>query len=111
VGRELYILKPQPGREMCDFCAGSPTVKLYACRNFMIPQTKHLAFAHESIGGWSACEKCSLLIDEGRWFTLTDRALRRFLKINRIPPGEGAEIRKLLTELHQLFREHVIKEV
>lgn len=109
--REVYVLRPLLGTEVCDFCTSSPTVKLYACRNFMIPQTKQMAFAHQSVGAWSACERCSILIDEGRWFALTDRALRRFVKIHRVPPGEEADIRTLLSEIHQLFKAHMIKEV
>ena len=35
--RDIYILKPLLGTEVCDFCAASPTVRLYACKNFLIP--------------------------------------------------------------------------
>jgi hypothetical protein len=49
-----------PGREMCDFCSASSTARLYACWNFIMPRTKHAAFRYESIGAWSAFDRCAI---------------------------------------------------
>ena len=110
MARQVLVLEPQPGREICDFCATSATGRLYACRNFVIPRTKHAVFQHESIGAWSACDRCAVLIDAGHWSQLTDRALRRFARIYGVPRSEWADVREQLAEIHQLFKEHMIKE-
>jgi len=95
---------------MCDFCGTSPTIRLHACRNFVVPRTKHAVFQHESIGAWSACDRCAVLIDAGHWSQLTDRALRRFTNRYGVPKDEWREVREQLAEIHQLFKEHMIKE-
>jgi len=111
MARQVFAIQPLPGREMCDFCGTSPTARLYACRNFVVPRTKHAVFQHESIGAWAACERCALLIDAGHWTQLTERALRRFVRIHSVPPSKWQEIREQLAEVHQLFKKHIIKEV
>lgn len=107
---QIFVFEPPPGREMCDFCSASPTTRLYACRNFVIPRTGHAVFLHESIGAWAACDRCAVLIDAGHWSHLTDRALRRFTNKHGVPRHEQFEVREQLAEVHQLFREHMIKE-
>ena len=109
--RQVFILEPLPGREICDFCCTSPTARLYACRNFVVPRTKHAVFQHESIGAWSACDRCAVLIDAGRWSQLADRALRRFVHKYGVSNDGWFEVREQLAEIHQLFKEHMIKEV
>ena len=108
--RQVFVLDASPGREVCGFCSTSPTARLYACRNFIIPRTKNAAFQHESIGAWSACDRCAVLIGAGRWSLLTDRALRRFMRKYGVPQPEQNEVREQLAEIHQLFKEHMIKE-
>jgi hypothetical protein len=108
--RQVLVIEPEPGREVCDFCCTSPTARLYACRNFVVPRTKHAVFQHESIGAWSACDRCAVLIDAGHWTQLTDRAMRRFATRFGVPKDEWAEVREQLAEIHQLFKEHMIKE-
>lgn len=111
MARQVFVVQPQPGREMCDFCCTSPTARLYACRNFVVPRTKHTVFQHESIGAWAACDRCAVLIDAGHWSQLTDRAVRRFMKKYAVPKDQWREVREQLAEIHQLFKEHMIKEV
>jgi hypothetical protein len=41
---------------------------------------------------------------------LTDRAFRRFCKKHGVPRYEGLEVREQLREIHQLFKDHVIRE-
>ena len=77
---------------------------------FVVPRTKHAVFQHESIGAWSACDRCAVLIDAGRWSLLTDRALRRFANRYCVPKDEWREVREQLAEIHQLFKEHMIKK-
>lgn len=108
---QVFTFDAPLGREMCDFCSASPTARLYACRNFIVPRTKHAVFQHESIGAWSACDRCAVLIDAGRWSLLTDRALRRFANRYCVPKDEWREVREQLGEIHQLFKEHMIKDV
>jgi hypothetical protein len=110
MARQVFTLQPLPGREICDFCCTSPTARLYACRNFVVPRTKYAVFQHESIGAWSACDRCVLLIDAGHWSQLTDRAFRRFCKKHGASRYEEFEVRQQLAEIHQLFKEHMITE-
>jgi hypothetical protein len=109
--RQIFFILPQPDREMCDFCSASPTSRLYACRNFVVPRTKHAVFQHESIGAWAACDRCAMLIDAGQWSQLTDRAARRFMKKYGVRKDEWREVHEQLAEIHQLFKEHMIAEV
>ena len=44
----VFQIVPEPGQEVCDFCASAPQWKVYSCRNFVVPWTKRPAFAHES---------------------------------------------------------------
>jgi len=110
MARQVFVLDAPPGREVCDFCSSSPTSRLYACRNFIIPRTKHAVFQHESIGAWAACDRCALLINAGDWSQLTGRAFRRFRKKYGVPRYEEFEVREQFREIHQLFKEHMIKE-
>jgi hypothetical protein len=110
MSRQVFALDALPGREVCDFCSSSPTSRFYACRNFIVPRTKHAVFQHESIGAWSACDRCAVLIDAGHWSQLTNRALRRFANRYGLPKDEWRGVREQLGEIHQLFKEHMIKE-
>jgi hypothetical protein len=107
----VFTIDAPSGREVCDFCSSSPTSRLFACRNFIIPRTKSAVFRHESIGAWAACDRCAVLIDAGHWAQLTDRAFRRFRKKHGVPRYEELEVREQFREIHQLFKEHMIKEV
>jgi hypothetical protein len=111
MARQVFVVQPEPGREMCDFCCTSPTARLYACRNFVVPRTKHAVFRHESIGAWAACDRCAVLIGAGHWSQLTDRAVYRFMKKYGVPKDDWREVREQLAEIHQLFKERMIKEV
>jgi hypothetical protein len=104
------IVEPFPGREMCNFCSERPTTQLYACKNFLIPRNKTALFQHESVGAWAACARCAELIDGRRWAELTDRALTNFIKQHGIPRYAQFDVREQFREIHQLFREHLVKE-
>ena len=104
-----HVFTPPPGTEMCDFCSASPTHKLYPCRNFVVPRNEHTVF-HGSVGAWSACERCAVLIDAGRWSQLTDRSVRKFARVHGVPRNEWGEIRQQLSEIHSLFCQHMIRE-
>jgi len=101
---------PQPGKEICDFCVSAPKFKVYACCNFVIPWTKRTVFEHEPIGEWAACHKCSEMIDADRWAELTERALRKFVKKHSVPGCDQQLVWEQLGQIHQLFREHMIRE-
>ena len=106
----VFQIVPEPGQEVCDFCASAPQWKVYSCRNFVIPWRKHAAFAHESIGGWAACQKCAETIDGDRWSDLTDRALRKFIQRHGVSRHDQPHVREQLRQVYQLFREHMSKE-
>jgi len=67
-------------------------------------------FQHESVGGWVACGKCAELIDRGRWAELTDRAFTNFLKKHCVPRYSHFDVREQFREIHQLFKENLVKE-
>jgi hypothetical protein len=71
---------------------------------------KHAMFGHESIGAWAACEQCARLVDEVRWSELTERALAHFKMIHGYTAHEEPYFRERFREIHQLFRENLIKE-
>jgi hypothetical protein len=107
---EIFTISPFPGRESCDFCSERPPTQIYACKNFLVPRTKTATFEHESIGAWAACSKCAELIDGGRWTELTDRAFTNFLKQHCVPRYSHFDVREQFREIHQLFRENLVKE-
>jgi len=100
-----------PSGYECDFCSSRPVLKIFSCRNFLIPWTKTWAFQHESNGGWAACRTCAELIDTGQWQELSNRALRAFVElhglVNRL---DEPLLRQQFRELHHLFREHMTLE-
>jgi len=49
MARQVFVFDAPPGREVCDFCSASPTARLYACRNFIIPRTKSAVFQHSRL--------------------------------------------------------------
>jgi hypothetical protein len=61
-------------------------------------------------GAWAACARCAGLIDGRRWAELTDRAFTNFIKQNGVPRYAQFDVREQFREIHQLFREHLIKE-
>jgi hypothetical protein len=106
----VFHLVPQGGDE-CDFCSSRPVFKIFSCQNFIVPWTKTWVFQHESVGGWAACRKCAELIDAGRWSELSDRAFVKFAKAHGgIPRYDQQPLKQQFRELHNLFREHMIRE-
>ncbi len=108
--KEIFKVEPEPGRECCDFCCVESVHKVFASTNFVIPDMGP-AFTHESIGAWAACEECARLIDKGCWSELTERALAHFKKIEGYSRDEEPFFRDKFQQIHQLFRDHMIKEV
>jgi hypothetical protein len=105
---EIFTISPLPDHEVCDFCTAEPIHKLYACRNFM--WLKRAMFPHESIGPWAACEICAGLVDAGRWIELTERALQQFKKTHGYSREEEQYFREQFRELHELFKDNMVKE-
>jgi len=95
---------------MCDFCSERPTTQIYACKNFLIPRTKTALFQHESVGAWAACQACAELINGERWAELTERAFTNFLKQDCVARYAHFDVREQFREIHQLFRENLVKE-
>jgi hypothetical protein len=54
--------------------------------------------------------RCAELIDAGRWAELTDRALTNFIKQRGVPRYAQFDVREQFREIHQLFRENLVKE-
>jgi len=111
MARQVFVFDAPPGREVCDFCSASPTARLYACRNFIIPRTKSAVFQHSRLEHGLRVIACAVLIDTGHWSQLTDRAFRRFCKKHGVSRYEEFEVREQFREIHQLFKEHMVKEV
>ena len=105
---ETFHRIPEPGGEVCDFCTGGPIDKLYSCRNFI--WNKRAIFVHESIGAWAACRDCAELIDRDAWSSLTERALQCFAREHAVARYDLPAVREQLREIHQLFRQHMIRE-
>jgi hypothetical protein len=63
------------------------------------------------VGSWAACRKCAELVDKSRWSDLTDRAFRKFAQRHGLSRYEGLPLRQQFRDLHQLFREHMIREL
>jgi hypothetical protein len=76
VGHTVPVL----GQACCDFCASPSIVKLYKCANFVF--NGRTVFQRGSVGAWAARSRCAQLVDEDRWFELSDRAFRRFAKLH-----------------------------
>lgn len=107
---EIFTILRFPGRKTCDFCSECPTTHIYPCKNFVVPRFGTSVFQHESIGGWAACSKCAELIDAGRRAELTDRAFTNFLKQHCVPRYAHFDVREQFREIHQLFKENLVKE-
>jgi hypothetical protein len=110
MARQVLTFDAPAGREVCDFCHSSPTTRLYACRNFLVPRTKQAVFQHVPIGAWSACTRCAAFIEAGHWSALTERSLRHFMQKHGLPRYAQFEIREQLADIHQLFKENMIRE-
>jgi len=98
------------GGDHCDFCCSSPIAKFYNCANFESSGRAVFAFG-SAVGSWAACRKCAELVDKGRWSDLTDRAFRKFAQRHGLSRYEGLPLRQQFRDLHQLFREHMIREL
>jgi hypothetical protein len=105
---EIIAIEPFPGRECCDFCCVESPHKIFACKNFVIPDLGLVS--HESIGAWAACKEFAQFVDEGRWSELTERALVHFKRIHGYSADEEPYFRERFREIHQLFRENLVKE-
>ena len=105
---EIIAIEPFPGRECCDFCCVESTHKIFACKNFVIPDLGPVS--HESFGAWAACEECARLVDGGKWSELTERALAQFKRIHGYSACEEPFFRERFREIHQLFKQNMVRE-
>ena len=96
------------GGEHCDFCRGPSIFKVYRCSNFEC--CGRPVFASAPTGSWACCRTCSELVDGNRWNRLTQRALRKFLRVHRVPRQEVPTLLAQFIEIHRLFAEHLLKE-
>ena len=78
-------LEPIPGREICDFCAYPQRFKVFAAYEF---DYVRLDIIHRRDHGWAGCRECARLVDQEQWNALTDRAVKRFVWANRVPPED-----------------------
>jgi hypothetical protein len=62
-------------------------------------------------GMWTACRKCSELVDAEKWSTLADRAVRKFVKRHVVPNHEVPVLWAQFTEVVKQFAEHRKREV
>ena len=53
---------------------------------------------------------CAELIDRDAWSSLTERALQCFAREHAVARYDLPAVREQLREIHQLFRQHMIRE-
>ena len=96
-------LLPEPGAEVCDFCAAPDPIWVYPAREFSVT-----AYAWGSGGGWTGCAPCAELIEREDWLTLAERAVDANPRL-RAAVVSGSAARALAIEtahqLHALFRQ------
>jgi len=102
MSRPLYAQVPQGG-DACDFCNTSPAFKGYQCENF---EVSGLPVFKNGSGIWTTCRKCSELVDEEKWSSLADRAVRKFVKRHTVPRHEVPVLWGQFTEIVRLFAKH-----
>ena len=105
----VFTFDAPAGGAMCDFCS-APTARLFGSRNFLLPNTRYPIFQRGPIGAWSACDRCALLINAGRWSLLTDRAVRRYMNKYQVPQAEEPEVRSQFAHTYQRFKENMIRD-
>jgi hypothetical protein len=99
----------------------SPSRKLLSAISSRLPTIRELivrgttefsqAVVFETpIGRWAACDRCAELIEIEDWPKLAERAVRRFVKQLPMTRDEQLDVKQQLREIHQLFREHRIRE-
>jgi hypothetical protein len=100
-----YRIERDP--QVCDFCTDPFPVTAYQCADFI--WAKDSPLPHQSEAAWSACRVCSALIDGGHWASLTDRAFEHFLRKHHVPFIDQPGLRRAMVELHDLFRQHMLR--
>lgn len=101
-----YIVVPL-GSDHCDFCRTRPVAKLYRCKNF--EWEGRAIFSSGSTGLWAACQECSELVETDQWSSLTENALREFVRNQIVSRHEIPSLWAKLTGIHRLFAEHMIR--
>lgn len=101
---EVIENRPEPGKEICDFCSESPVAWRYPCASFVLPDTSPLV--QESVTDWAACAVCGALIEQGAWQKLTQRCFGLLLRKHPHLVWVSESVTRDLTRLQLLFREH-----
>jgi hypothetical protein len=91
------------GGDACDFCNTSPAFKGYQCQTF---ELSGLPVFRNGSGLWTTCRKCSELVDQEKWASLADRAMRKFVKQHAVPRHEVPVLWGQFTEIVRLFAQH-----
>jgi len=105
--REFTINEPASG-PICDFCSDPRIFASYPAKDFTAgqftnPQGKKLAA--NSRGDWAACQRCTELIEAGRWTDLLERSIITFkAKYGERIPAQF--LRQFIADLHRQFREN-----
>lgn len=91
--------KPEP--RLCDFCAAREIFRIYPVRDHYVAISQAT-----STEGWAACLLCAELIDAEKWNVLAERALANFIRQHPEAKENRLELRQLIQELHQGFRDN-----
>jgi hypothetical protein len=94
--------------QVCDFCNQGSFVKAYACHSFVY--LKGTPMEHYRCEEWAACGECAALIDAEQWGTLTDRAVRAFVRQHQAIDYDVPALREHVSDLHRAFRQYLIRE-
>jgi hypothetical protein len=95
--------------EQCDFCNSHDVVWRYRAHSFVIRtimsvQGEVVNFPWGSEGDWAACEKCSTLIEAGKWGKLADHSLKTHPLYPILWESDRPIVRKAIIQLHTEFR-------
>jgi hypothetical protein len=58
------------------------------------------------VGTWSACKKCAELVTEKKWAALSERAFRKYVKLNQIPRHYAPSLKIQFADLVRQFATH-----
>jgi hypothetical protein len=104
---ELHGLHSFPQSRGCDFCATGMPAWRYPARNIGLSTIAYgeIVLRPVSLGGWSACQGCSDLIEAGDWPALARRTLRSLdLDLSKAGPGTRVKLLGAFHQAHLQFR-------
>src|SRR4030081_184431 len=96
---------PEPRDSPCDYCQGGTPRWIYPCGDAHLGTITHgqTVLHAVSLGNWSACETCSVLIEADDWPALARRTLAA-VGLKRVAPGTRVRLLAQIRLTHRQFR-------